>query len=44
MIRQGSDQEKSTLNVRLLFSYTAIRVQSSANFGNATSDPLQEMR
>ena len=37
-------QRKSTLNFRLLFSYTGARVQPSANSALRFHDPLQEMR
>ena len=40
----GSDQEKSILHIRLLFSYTGTRVQHSADSVLRLHDPLQEVR
>jgi hypothetical protein len=44
VICQASDQEKSTLSFRLLFSYTGSRVQPSANSALRLRGPLQEVR
>jgi hypothetical protein len=44
MICHAYGQEKSTLQFRLLFSYTGTRVQPSANSALRLHNPLQEVR